>query len=316
MAYHQTGLDGSGTALSPFLIRSYSDWEIIDASRDIGDPAPHYKLVSDLNMTIVKRKWTGKDFLGGYLHMDGHKIISPMIEVESYLMHKCNIIGGPLEQLSPVGKTVVKGGESQILHVNGNQVVPILEDCVLQRVFVDTEVDGMWINNDTDTLFGDITARQCYFTFHNDGFKKPLVSSEETIVDCCFEFTGQAYDCAFITGQNEIVLDHCMLRGDIDCSEMIYGYLSTTKYMVDGTISSCVFDINAKGATSEQGWAGYATAVSTFCGPSIATDRKGLFVKNRSEHDHGEPPVTVISPTNFRKPDYLISLGFDVKKLR
>ena len=314
MAYHQTGLEGSGTANDPFLIKSYSDWEIIDATRDIGDPAPHYKLISDINMNLIRRKWNGASFFGGYLDMDGHTITAPVIAVNSYLMHSCKIIGGPMEVIGPNGKTRIAGGESKILNVKGTHVQPLLEDCSLQRIYLEIDADGMSVDDETRALTGDFKAEQCYISVHNDGFQTPLIGCEETFVDTCFEFTGQAYDTSFIIGEG-LVLDHCMVRGDIDCSEMRYSYMSTNSYMVTGTVSSCAFDILAKGATLEQGWAGYATETDKSNGPTIATERAGLYVYNRTEHEHGAP-VTVISPTNFKKPDYLISIGFDVKKLK
>lgn len=329
MAYYQEGLDGSGTASDPFLIKSYSDWKIIDARVGVGDPPPHYKLMTDLNMMAIKERWIGANFLGGTLDMDDHSIVSPYIAVDSYIIRHCNIIGGPLEVLTPSGTVRSVGGEGKIVNVKGDHIKSLLHKCYMERVYVDINDEGMWVEDSGETsLTGQLAGKQCYISIYNDGFNdKELIdclplSGQRSFTDCCFEFNGLTYDVPlikqFYTSENpaEVILDHCLVTGSIDCSEMRYSYASTDVYIVDGGINSCAFDISAKGARDEQGYAGYAKFISAENGRSIAVKRDGLFVNNRSGHDHGPEPVLVIPDSDYRKPDVLAPQGFDVKKLR
>lgn len=325
MSYRQQGLDGEGTLGNPFLIRSYEDWKIIDARYDIDDDPPCYSLETDLNFMLIREDFQGANFLGGTLLMNNHSIINPHIKLGSYLIRDALVIGGEMEKLTPSGHTKEKGGEGKIIGTKGTHVEMLLNKCILKRVYVDIEIGDMNIDSQDTSLFGQVSAEQSFIAInnHNDGFSThPIISclpvyGQASFLDTCFEFTGLTFDKHLIDrfystdNPNEVVLDHCMIRGSIDMSEMTRHYSSSDTYICNGGIKSCIINMNAKGARDEQGYRGFGTYVDDSEGPSLNIKKAGFYMAIDDP-----TKVLTINDNSYRKPNDNIARGFDVMKLR
>ena len=319
MSYIQTGLQGSGTPEDPFILNSYADWKIIDAGyTGAGDVPPHYKLMNDIDMYAEHELFEGKDFLLGTLHMNNHSIMNAKLKPEGFAIRNCTVIGGPLEILKGNGKVSQVGGEGKITNMTGTQVAMIFANCYFERVFLDIDATNMWFNNFA-SLTGQIAGLQCYIRIKNEGINNaPLIGCKRmderaSFKDCCFEFNGNAFSYSFIEQTYismgiDVILDHCMVCGSVDCYDMLYKYDSQeAPYVIRGGVRSCAFDIYAKNSRDERGWKEYAMLYDMQSGPSIAVSRKDLYVGGIIER---------VTPSEFRNPDILASKGFDVYKTR
>lgn len=323
MSYRQEGLDGEGTSGNPFLIRSYEDWKIIDARYDIDDIPPCYSLETDLNFMFIREDFQGANFLGGTLLMNNHSIINPHVKLGSYLIRFATVIGGPLEKLNYDGTVDVKGGEGKIIGVKGTHVEMLLNKCILKRVYLDMEIGDMNIDRQDNSLLGQVAGEQCFIALDNNGFSThPLIAclpmdDRASFVDTCFEFTGLAFDAGLIDRFYETetpekpVLDHCMIRGSLDCGEMTRHYTSSDTYIVGGAVKSCIVNINGKNARDEQGYKGLGTFIDISAGPSLAIQKTGFYMGI-------EDPTKVIKvyDADYRKVEYNKTNGFDVIKVR
>ena len=333
MSYYQTDLQGSGTPADPFIINSYEDWKLIDARHGVDDDPPHYKLTTDIDLYSEHETFKGADFMGGTLWMDNHAIRNPKLQLDSYCIKFCNIIGGDLETLKPNGQVAHIGGEGQIVNITGNKVKTIFNKCFFKRMFVDIDATDMWIDDDEAmSLTGQIGALQSFIRIKNESIRvKPLVAAlpvdgDISFRDTCLEFLGNAFDqpliYVFHEGEYaELIMEKCAIYGDLDCEQMSYYHDSNpAPFMVDGGVSSCIFSVNAKGARDERGWKAYARAIYNENGPSIAAIHSGCYVADRNEptsHDHGAIPITRVDERTFVDPDILKNeYQFDVSRTR
>jgi len=322
MSYKQTGLSGSGTALDPFLIYSYEDWLKIDARYDIEDEPPHYRMETDLNFMLIKDDMRGANFLGGTLDMNNHSIINPFVKLGSYIIRDALVIGGPLEVLYPNGHVMTKGGEGKIIGIKGTHVEMLFHKCIFKRVYIVIEVGDMNIDRQDISLTGQISGEQCFISIDNEGFNThPLIAclpnTPAPFVDTCFEFKGMAFDEHLIdrwystSDPNEVVLDHCMVYGSLDLSEMTRHYTSSETYICNGGIKSCIINVNGKGARDEQGYRGFGTYIDMSDGPSLAVRKNGFYMAIDDP-----TKVKTVNDGDYRKPDSNIAKGFDLLKLR
>ena len=322
MSYYQTDLRGSGTPEDPFLINSYRDWKIIDARKTgLDEPAPHYKLTTDIDLYSEHETFKGADFFGGTLWMDNHAIRNPKVQIDGYVIHNCTVIGGDLERLKPDGHVKKVGGEGQITNITGNKVKTLFHKCYFRRMFIEIDATDMWIDESgAISLTGQIGSIQSFIRITNDGINdKPLIAclpvdGGVSFRDTCFEFFGLAHDLPLIyvfhEGElAELIMERCAVYGDLDCADMHYYYDSDeAPFMIDGGVSSCVFSVNARGARDEQGWKAYARGIYNEKGPSIAAIRSGCYVADRNEptvHDHGAVSITRVDERQFVDPDIL-----------
>jgi len=325
MSYYQEGLEGTGVPLDPFIINSYEDWLKIDARKTgLDEPAPYYKLTNDIDMHSEHTLFKGANFLGGTLLMDNHSILNPKVEIDEFVIRFCNIIGGPLELLAPSGKIVKVGGEGKITNIKGNKVKNLFHKCYIERMFIEIDSSLMWFD-DGISLTGQMAGLQSYIRVNNTNpydesrFAGPFISClpmerQKSFKDCCFEFNGNAFDYPLIdqfydSTDPEVILDHCMVCGDLDCSDMRWHYNTPqAPYMIGGGIRSCAFDVNGKGARDEQGYRDFAMAFDDSCGSSIAVRHSGLYV--------GGNTVERVSDQDFRDTNKLLEKEFDVIRTR
>lgn len=321
MPYRQTGLQGSGTEIDPFLIHSYEEWVMINPDKSADLDPPYYKLMSDINMNTDGYYWKPTDFANGHLNMNDHSIISPKVPVGGYLIRNCDIYSNSLEVIDANGQIVTKGGCGQFLDVRGDGLMYVFNSCSFKRLIVDIFADNMYLLDKSDPQRGLISrasAEQSHFKIHNEGCMDNLITSyhpddDYPFIDCLFEFNGMVYDGPLINfgysnpGDDDMMLKRCMIAGKVNCENLTYAYSSCPYTLVNGSISNCAFYLYGDNDVDHKGYGGYAYEVDTGDELTIAlsmTD-SGCYIANQNG-------ITIVNDVNYRSPSYLQRIGFNV----
>lgn len=321
------GIEGTGTEGDPFVLHNVDALYYVSEIAAI-EKGLYFKLGSTMNCT--SKPWRGIDLNEGSLDIGGCDILNPNIENGGYLFRNGRVFATKDKYDSDGNqvKTDPPTKDGKILDVRGSNISYVFDNVILEHTYISVNY-----NRSSGIPFNDFATEQCNLVIFNGSRSvsrvlfngkvrtKDIGLWDDTnyipaFVDTRFEINGYAPNESmfkYIVSTDDSVaipipiLDHCIVTGLVDCSNIRYASSSSPIDLVYNTIKSVMFNLKTNTLQDEPGYRHYSGGAKSvnISTKSRSRDGNGVWVGDNAYIYETEEP-------NLFKPQVLFDAGFDI----